>query len=114
MRCVKGAAWSVLLPSDIKVFAPALVAARPIAANEPVTEADLRSAAAALAASGEWGTALIELFRAMIRSLSERVVIEEFAGHGLLERTATHLRLTPRGRLLSNELFQRLLPEPVG
>ena len=41
-------------------------------------------------------------------------VIDEFAGHGLLERTATHLRLTARGRLLSNELFQRLLPEPVG
>jgi oxygen-independent coproporphyrinogen-3 oxidase len=40
-------------------------------------------------------------------------VIEEFLGYGLLERTATHLRLTPRGRLLSNELFQRLLPEPV-
>lgn len=40
-------------------------------------------------------------------------VIDEFAGYGLLESTATHIRLTPRGRLLSNELFQRLLPEPV-
>ncbi len=40
-------------------------------------------------------------------------VLTEFAGYGLLERTPTHLRLTPRGRLLSNELFQRLLPEPV-
>ncbi|HYM16070.1 MAG TPA: radical SAM family heme chaperone HemW [Dehalococcoidia bacterium] len=40
-------------------------------------------------------------------------VLAEFVGYGLLERTATHLRLTPRGRLLSNELFQRLLPEPV-
>ncbi len=40
-------------------------------------------------------------------------LIREFVGYGLLERTATHLRLTPRGRLLSNELFQRLLPEPV-
>jgi oxygen-independent coproporphyrinogen-3 oxidase len=39
-------------------------------------------------------------------------VIEEFTSHGLLERTSTHLRLTARGRLLSNELFQRLLPEP--
>ncbi len=37
----------------------------------------------------------------------------EFVGYGLLERTPTHLRLTPRGRLLSNELFQRLLPQPV-
>jgi len=40
-------------------------------------------------------------------------VFEEFIGYGLLERTPTHLRLTARGRLLSNELFQRLLPEPV-
>ena len=40
-------------------------------------------------------------------------VLDEFIGYGLLERTQTHLRLTRRGRLLSNELFQRLLPEPV-
>ena len=37
-------------------------------------------------------------------------VIDEFIGYGLLERTQTHLRLTQRGRLLSNEFFQRLLP----
>jgi oxygen-independent coproporphyrinogen-3 oxidase len=40
-------------------------------------------------------------------------VLEEFVGYGLLERDAERLRLTARGRLLSNELFQRLLPEPV-
>ena len=40
-------------------------------------------------------------------------VIDEFVGYGLLEETPTHLRLTRRGRLLSNELFQRLLPEPA-
>ncbi len=40
-------------------------------------------------------------------------VLGEFVGYALLERTPTHLRLTRRGRLLSNELFQRLLPEPV-
>ena len=38
-------------------------------------------------------------------------IIDEFVGYALLEDTATHLRLTPRGRLLSNELFQRLLPD---
>jgi oxygen-independent coproporphyrinogen-3 oxidase len=38
-------------------------------------------------------------------------VLREFEGYGILERTPTHLRLTRRGRLLSNELFQRLLPE---
>jgi oxygen-independent coproporphyrinogen-3 oxidase len=39
-------------------------------------------------------------------------VMDEFVGYGLLEETPSHLRLTRRGRLLSNELFQRLLPEP--
>jgi oxygen-independent coproporphyrinogen-3 oxidase len=38
-------------------------------------------------------------------------LISEFESYGILERTPTHLRLTRRGRLLSNELFQRLLPE---
>jgi oxygen-independent coproporphyrinogen III oxidase len=38
-------------------------------------------------------------------------VLAEFVSYGIVERTATHVRLTPRGRLLSNELFQRLLPE---
>ncbi len=37
-------------------------------------------------------------------------VIDEFVGYGLLEQTPTHLRLTRRGRLLSNEVFQRFLP----
>jgi oxygen-independent coproporphyrinogen-3 oxidase len=40
-------------------------------------------------------------------------IVDEFVGYGLLEATDTRVRLTPRGRLLSNELFQRLLPEPV-
>jgi oxygen-independent coproporphyrinogen-3 oxidase len=37
-------------------------------------------------------------------------LIAEFISYGVLERTERSLRLTPRGRLLSNELFQRLLP----
>jgi oxygen-independent coproporphyrinogen-3 oxidase len=41
-------------------------------------------------------------------------VLSEFAGYGIAEPTATHVRLTRRGRLLSNELFQRLLPQPAG
>ena len=39
-------------------------------------------------------------------------VLREFEANGIVERSATHVRLTRRGRLLSNELFQRLLPEP--
>ena len=37
--------------------------------------------------------------------------VEEMAGAGLLERTDGHIRLTRRGRLLSNEVFWRFLPE---
>jgi oxygen-independent coproporphyrinogen-3 oxidase len=40
-------------------------------------------------------------------------VLGEFIGYGLLERAGDRVRLTARGRLLSNELFQRLLPQPV-
>jgi oxygen-independent coproporphyrinogen-3 oxidase len=38
-------------------------------------------------------------------------LVAEFESYGILERAPSHLRLTRRGRLLSNELFQRLLPE---
>jgi hypothetical protein len=54
--------------------------ARELFGTDERNSSDLRSAAADLATAGEWGAALIELFRAMIRSLSERVIIEEFAG----------------------------------
>jgi oxygen-independent coproporphyrinogen III oxidase len=41
-----------------------------------------------------------------------RPQIEEMAGAGLMEQSNGHLSLTPRGRLLSNEVFWRFLPEP--
>ncbi|MBI2288028.1 MAG: radical SAM family heme chaperone HemW, partial [Chloroflexi bacterium] len=37
--------------------------------------------------------------------------VEEMVDADLLERTNRHIRLTPRGRLLSNEVFWRFLPE---
>ena len=37
--------------------------------------------------------------------------IEAMVGAGLLEQTDRHIKLTRRGRLLSNEVFWRLLPE---
>jgi hypothetical protein len=48
--------------------------------DEELSSSDLRATASELAASGQWGPAVIELFRAMIRSLSERAIIEEFPG----------------------------------
>ena len=37
-------------------------------------------------------------------------VIEKFVNHGLLERTGGRVRLTPRGVLLSNEVFAEFVP----
>lgn len=48
--------------------------------DEEVSSTDLRARADELAAGGQWGPALVERFRAMIRSLSERAIIDEFAG----------------------------------
>lgn len=51
------------------------------------TGADLRKAAADLAGRGAWSEACVTLFRAMVRALSERVVIEEFPGMTAKEAT---------------------------
>jgi len=40
LRCVQGASWSVQLPVTVRVFGPALVAARPLAAQAPIGAAD--------------------------------------------------------------------------
>ena len=40
-----------------------------------------------------------------------KLQIEEMVEVGLLERNDGHIKLTPRGRLLSNEVFWRFLPE---
>jgi flagella basal body P-ring formation protein FlgA len=41
-RCVEGATWQVWLPVTVRVFAPALVAVRPVATGEPFADADVR------------------------------------------------------------------------
>jgi oxygen-independent coproporphyrinogen III oxidase len=40
-------------------------------------------------------------------------VIEELAADGLLTRARNRIQLTPRGRLLSNEVFERFIHEPA-
>lgn len=42
LRCVDGARWSITVPVDVKVFGPALVANRPLAANQPVGAGDVQ------------------------------------------------------------------------
>lgn len=43
LRCVDGARWSVTIPVEVKVYGPALVAARALAANQPVGAADVQT-----------------------------------------------------------------------
>jgi flagella basal body P-ring formation protein FlgA len=42
VRCVEGAQWTVYVPVQVKVYGPALVAARPIARGQPLTADDVR------------------------------------------------------------------------
>lgn len=42
VRCVEGANWTVYVPILVRVFAPALVAARPLTRNQALTADDLR------------------------------------------------------------------------
>ncbi len=42
LRCVDGARWSITIPVDVKVWGPALVAARALPANQPVQAADVQ------------------------------------------------------------------------
>jgi flagella basal body P-ring formation protein FlgA len=44
MRCMDGATWSALVPVTIRIFGPALVATRPVAALQPITADDLSMA----------------------------------------------------------------------
>jgi coproporphyrinogen III oxidase-like Fe-S oxidoreductase len=39
--------------------------------------------------------------------------IADMVGLGLLDQSATSLKLTSRGRLLSNEVFERFITESV-
>ena len=42
VRCVEGATWVVYIPIQVRVYSPALVAARPLVRNQPLTADDLR------------------------------------------------------------------------
>lgn len=42
VRCSSPQAWTVMVPVSVKVFGPAVYTARPLAAGEPLTRADLQ------------------------------------------------------------------------
>ncbi len=113
---------TVLLPNRYAELVDESVAARAGAgAMRHVVGGESQTADLSMADTMILGLRLIEgidvraFARRHARDLDEvyGAVLGEFAALGMVERTATHVRLTPRGRLLSNELFQRLLPEPV-
>jgi oxygen-independent coproporphyrinogen-3 oxidase len=54
---------------------------------------------------------LREQFGAAVQDFE--AILTDLIAEGLLERQSEGVHLTPRGRLLSNEVFQRFLPEPL-
>lgn len=44
LRCVQGASWSALVPVNVRIYGPALVAARPLAPLQPIAEGDVHVA----------------------------------------------------------------------
>jgi flagella basal body P-ring formation protein FlgA len=43
LRCVSGAQWTINVPVQVRVYGPGLVAARMLAAGQPISDADVRS-----------------------------------------------------------------------
>ncbi len=44
LRCVRGASWSTLIPVDVRIYGPALVAARHLAPLQPIADGDVHVA----------------------------------------------------------------------
>jgi oxygen-independent coproporphyrinogen-3 oxidase len=55
----------------------------------------------------------LRLNRGVIAGTEAAPEIEELLDEGLLERNDDRVRLTPRGRLLSNEVFARFIGVPA-
>ncbi|MGO1318394.1 MAG: DUF4129 domain-containing protein [Cellulomonadaceae bacterium] len=60
----------------------------PVLGPEPRTAAELRAAASAHAASGRWREATLDRFRALVRALEERAVLDERPGRTADEAAA--------------------------
>ena len=65
-----------------------------LADDDTRTAAEIRAAADAAAAAGDWATAVLERFRAIVRGLEERTVLDERAA-----RTAHEAALAAAARL---------------
>ncbi len=86
---------------------------RQVAFSEPQTEGVAMADTAILALRLNEGLSLLDFRARFGRELDDvnGAALSEVTSLGLLERENGRVRLTPRGRLLANEVFVRLLPE---
>ncbi len=83
---VAGIAYWVAGPVRLSRRAPASAV---VLDDDTRTAAEMRTAADAAVASGDWATAALERFRAVVRSLEERAVIESLPGRTAREAAET-------------------------
>jgi len=79
-------AW--LIAGPVRLGRDRTGSAEVLDADDARTAAQMRTAADRAAASGDWRTAAVERFRAVVRSLEERVVIEPRPGRTAQEAAA--------------------------
>ncbi|MFF3063267.1 DUF4129 domain-containing protein [Oerskovia sp. NPDC057915] len=98
--------------------------ARPSAAvfdDDERSAEDLRSAADAAASAGDWATAVVERYRAVVRSLEERVILDPRPGrtaHEAADEAALRLpaladRLTAGARLFDDVRYGKVSVGPA-
>lgn len=83
---VLGLAW--LIAGPVRLGRDRAGSAEVLDADDARTAAQMRAAADAAASSGDWRTAAVERFRAIVRSLEERVIIEPRPGRTAQEAAA--------------------------
>jgi len=94
-----GTSWLVIVVAVVLVVLIAWWVAGPVrsgrasagrgvlSADDARTAAQMRDAADRAAAAGDWGTAVIERFRSVVRDLEERTVLDERPGRTAHEAT---------------------------
>ncbi|MCP2266143.1 DUF4129 domain-containing protein [Promicromonospora thailandica] len=93
VAAVLGIAWLVAGP--VRLGRERAGSAEVLGSEDTRTAAQLRTAADAAAARGDWRTAVVERFRAVVRSLEDRVVIEPRPGRTAQEAAADAGRRLP-------------------
>ena len=85
-----------VVAGPVRLSRRAAVSGRVLAEDDARTSAEIRAAADAAAARGDWGQSVLERYRAIVRGLEERTVLDERAA-----RTAHEAALAAADRLPS-------------